>query len=123
MNEPSGASDAPPPSDGPRGNLLVEGIDGSCGQRAEAAVELIEWAAARAARHCTVDSDCHAFARRPECVFGCGFRAAVTDPVGLDAAIDRADAACLEGCPVASAACEPTPEPSAVCVGGSCRLQ
>jgi hypothetical protein len=83
--------------DAPQGNLLLNDIDGSCDQRAAAAIERIEWGAAKAARDCEVDTDCRVFDRDPECVFDCGFRSAVADPAALEAAMDLTDAACLGG--------------------------
>lgn len=66
------------------------------------------------------------YRRRPECVYDCGYRAAVTDGSAIDAAIDRVDAElCPAHCIFEPASCGGLlvgVAYAAVCEGGQCQL-
>ena len=104
----------------------VEGAGSTQPCLPEVAIELIESAAANSPRACTLDSDCIVYGRRPECVYDCGYRAAVTDGSAIDAAIDRVDAElCPAHCIFEPASCGGLlvgVAYAAVCEGGQCQL-
>jgi hypothetical protein len=96
----------------------------SCDALYATAQEIIETAAAEAPRACTRDADCTLYRRRPNCVFDCGFRAAVTSASSLDQAIDLTDRLlCPAQCVQEQSSCVGADaSEAAICDGGQCRL-
>ena len=125
---PPGVEANPTSDASPSEESITSSESPDCRLLRQQTLEALDSAVSQAPKTCQEHGDCLLYGRRPDCVYDCGFFAAVAEWEGLDSEIDRVDAdLCPAQCVQIPSSCggglSADQQPMARCEAGACEMR